>query len=65
MLAVAASHYSKWQRTEDRESRPYLRKAFAFLQSRLRDPRLVYEETTIVAMLTLLSYEVPFTSILA
>ncbi|KAL2394090.1 hypothetical protein ABEF93_003387 [Exophiala dermatitidis] len=58
ILAVAASHYSKWQRREDRESRHYLRKAFASLQSRLKYSKLVYEENTVVAMLSLLSYEI-------
>jgi len=58
ILALAASHYSKWQSREDRESRQYLRKAFASLQSRLKDPKLVYEENTVVAMLSLLTYEV-------
>lgn len=58
ILAVAASHYSKWQRVEDRDSRQYLRKAFASLQARLKNPKLIYEESTMVAMLSLLSYEV-------
>lgn len=58
MLAVAASHYSKWQKTQDTESRPYLRKALLHLQARLKDPRLIYTEGTVVAMLLLVSYEV-------
>lgn len=58
MLAVSASHYSKWQKSIDRESRQYLCKAFMSLQERLNDRSLVYHETTIVAMLSILSYEV-------
>lgn len=58
MLAVASSHFSKWQKIHDHDSRQYLKKAFCSLQSRLKDPSLVYEEGTIVAMLSLLSYEV-------
>lgn len=58
-LAVAASHYSKWQTAED-QGRTYLTKAFTSLRDRLRDPKVVYTENTISAMLSLMSYEVRF-----
>ncbi|EXJ72491.1 uncharacterized protein A1O5_04996 [Cladophialophora psammophila CBS 110553] len=58
ILAVASSHYSKWQKIQDRESLRYLKKALSSLQSRLKDPALVYQESTIVAMLSLMSYEI-------
>lgn len=57
VLAVAASHYTKWQRTEDRDSRIYLAKAFTALRERLSQPRLVYTESTVSTMLSLMSYE--------
>ncbi|KAJ9493651.1 hypothetical protein LTR96_011007 [Exophiala xenobiotica] len=58
MLAVSSSHHSKWRKSNDSESRQYLRKAFRSLQERLKDQSLVYEETMLVAMLSLLSYEI-------
>lgn len=58
MLAVASSHHSKWRQNSKGEPRAHLRKAIVSLQERLKSQNLVYEETTITAMLTLLSFEV-------
>lgn len=58
MLAVAASHYAKWHVGRGSEAAKYLKPAFSALHARLQDPKLVYNENTAAAMLSLLSYEI-------
>ncbi len=58
MLAVAAAHISKWQHIEDTESRKYLRKALLRLQEILDDHDTAIKESTLGAILCLVSYEV-------
>ncbi|KAF9630166.1 hypothetical protein BFW01_g347 [Lasiodiplodia theobromae] len=58
MLAVAASHRSKWMRATDTESSKYARKAIRHLQSQLQTPAAAKGEGVLATMLCLTSYEV-------
>lgn len=58
VLAVAAAHHSKWQNLEDINSRLYMRRALTSLRLRLQDTNLAVSDTTIGAILSLMSYEV-------
>lgn len=58
LLAVAASHHSRWQKTEDHFSRQYLRCATGALARRFRKPELIKKPTTLACILTLITYEV-------
>lgn len=58
MLAVAASHRSKWMKTTDKDSSRYARKAMRHLQSQLQVPATAKGEGVLATMLCLTSYEV-------
>ncbi|KAF4539587.1 uncharacterized protein LTHEOB_9976 [Lasiodiplodia theobromae] len=58
MLAVAASHRSKWMRSTDTESSKYARRAIRHLQSQLKTPAAAKGEGVLATMLCLTSYEV-------
>jgi hypothetical protein len=68
-MAVAASHYSRWQHTTDTTSRKYLRSAAKALSNRFLTPELVNDQITLASMLLLVSYEVltfpPFAGMVA
>ncbi|KAL6407157.1 Protein of unknown function DUF3468 [Ilyonectria robusta] len=57
-MAVAASHYSRWQHTSDLTSRKYLRAAAKALRNRFSTPSLVNSPVTLASMLLFVSYEV-------
>ncbi|KAH7123275.1 C6 transcription factor [Dactylonectria estremocensis] len=57
-MAVAASHYSRWQHTSDLTSRKYLRAAAKALRTRFSTPNLVHSPVTLASMLLFVSYEV-------
>ncbi|KAH7131119.1 C6 transcription factor [Dactylonectria macrodidyma] len=57
-MAVAASHYSRWQHTTDHTSRKYLRAAAKALRTRFSTPNLVHSPATLACMLLFVSYEV-------
>jgi Fungal specific transcription factor domain len=65
MLAVSAAHRSRWERIQDTNSHKYLRKALVALQASLSDPEAAMKESTVCAILCLVSYEVhsPFPSL--
>jgi hypothetical protein len=58
MLALAASHVSKWRNVQDTESQKYLRQALLHLQKTIKDPVLAQRESTLGVILCLVSYEV-------
>ncbi|PHH89414.1 hypothetical protein CDD83_6109 [Cordyceps sp. RAO-2017] len=58
LVAVAASHYSRWQGSSDKTSRRYLRAAAQALRRRFSTPELVYSPITLACMLLFVSYEV-------
>ncbi|KAJ5109286.1 hypothetical protein N7456_005961 [Penicillium angulare] len=58
MLAVAASHYSRWQNTTDVESQNYLKNSISGLQEKIRIPAKAREPTTILCMLLLVTHEI-------
>lgn len=58
VLAVAASHYSRWQKTTDMVSRKYRRAALQALRDRFNQPELIQSPTTLACMLALVTYEV-------
>ncbi|KAI1083678.1 fungal-specific transcription factor domain-containing protein [Whalleya microplaca] len=57
-LAVAASHYSRWQHTRDDVSRKYLRAAAKSLRDRCSKPELINTPATLASMLLLVTFEV-------
>ncbi|KPM41935.1 hypothetical protein AK830_g4619 [Neonectria ditissima] len=57
-MAVAESHYSRWQHTSDVTSRKYLRAAAKALRNRFTTPALVHSPATLASMLLFVSYEV-------
>lgn len=59
LLAMSASHLSRWHRLPDTTSRIYLRSAFEQLEQRFASPSKMREEATLATMLVLLGYEVP------
>lgn len=59
LLAVSASHLSRWQNTFDASSHAYLRQAAIALKDRLGDPSKAQDQTTIALVLLFISYEVP------
>lgn len=58
ILAVSASHHSRWQSSKDTISRKYLREALRALGERFADPVLISTPTTLAVMLCLISFEV-------
>ncbi|KAJ9149909.1 Zn(2)-C6 fungal-type DNA-binding domain protein [Pleurostoma richardsiae] len=58
LLAVAASHYGRWQRTTETASRRYRRHALEALQTRFSQPDLIQSPVTLACMLALVTYEV-------
>ncbi|KAK3322791.1 fungal-specific transcription factor domain-containing protein [Apodospora peruviana] len=58
ILAVAASHHSRWQHTADKASRRYLGQAAKALRDRFSTPNLVHDQVTLASMLHLVSFEV-------
>ncbi|KAB5563498.1 fungal-specific transcription factor domain-containing protein, partial [Coniochaeta sp. 2T2.1] len=58
VLAVAASHHSRWQHTADTASRKYLGAAAKALRDRFLTPSLVHSQVTLASMLLLVSFEV-------
>ena len=58
VLAVAASHHSRWQHTADKASRKYLRAAARALRDRFATPSLVHSQVTLASMLLLVTFEV-------
>ncbi|KAJ6186516.1 fungal-specific transcription factor domain-containing protein [Penicillium mononematosum] len=58
LLAVAASHYSRWQQINDTSSRKYLQAASKALKDRFSNVALRKGQETLAAMLLLVSYEV-------
>lgn len=58
LLAVSASHLSRWQNTSDTSSHAYLRRAAIALKERLSDPQQAQDQTTIALVLLFISYEV-------
>lgn len=58
MLAVSASHLSRWQGVPDTLSRGFLRASLRQLRERIAKPSLARQETTLQIILMILSYEV-------
>ncbi|KAL3480585.1 hypothetical protein BJX99DRAFT_18742 [Aspergillus californicus] len=59
ILAVTISHYARWQcQASLNDSHIYYRQALKQLQDRLQDPVMVRNESTLAAMMFLISYEV-------
>lgn len=58
LLAWSESHYCRWQRKEDTQSKTQLRRSFEHLQQRLVDPQLARSEVTLMTMIVLLVYDV-------
>ncbi|KAL3487077.1 fungal-specific transcription factor domain-containing protein [Aspergillus germanicus] len=59
ILAVAISHYARWQRqTSLNDSQTHHRQALRQLRDRLQDPVMVRNESTLAAMMFLITYEV-------
>lgn len=58
ILAVAASHRSKWRAIPDTESKRYLRQSLLNLQRVMKTPEIAQRESTLGTMLCLVTYEV-------
>ncbi|KAL4969797.1 fungal specific transcription factor domain-containing protein [Aspergillus stella-maris] len=59
MLAVTISHYARWQGQESlNDSHSHYKQALKQLRDRLQDPVMVRNESTLAAMMFLISYEV-------
>lgn len=59
ILAVTISHYARWQRQASlNDSHIHYRQALKQLRGRLQDPVMVRNESTLAAMMFLISYEV-------
>lgn len=59
ILAVTISHYARWQRqTSLNDSHMHYKQALTQLRDRLQDPVTVRNESTLAAMMFLISYEV-------
>ena len=59
MLAVTISHYARWQGQESlNDSHSHYKQALNQLRDRLQDPVTVRSESTLAAMMFLISYEV-------
>ncbi|KAH7140881.1 fungal-specific transcription factor domain-containing protein [Dactylonectria macrodidyma] len=58
ILAVSAAHLSRWENKMDASSALYTRRALVEMESKLRDPVLASSESTLAAILCLMSMEV-------
>lgn len=58
LLAVAASHHSRWQNVEDKMSAKYLEASTKALSQRFSQPELIGSPTTLACMLALTTFEV-------
>lgn len=60
LLALSASHMSRWQQRPDKTSAIYLRRALQHLQGRFSRPASARSEITLSTMMVLVIYEVWF-----
>ena len=58
LLALSASHFSRWQKTSDNISRSYFRRAAKALKARFGNVELAQDCATVALILLFVSYEV-------